>query len=213
VDRPRGEAALDDDVGLGEAGLDVTLLVLERAGDVRRLAVELHEVVQDRRIGRDRVVDLDDMRQHLVVDLDQSARRGGDLLAGRGDRGDGVAVPQRLFARHHVACHPAHVLDAERVGRVDREVDDVGRRHHRLDAGQRLGLRGVDATDDGMRVRAAQHLAPDHAGHVAVGGEGRAAGDLVDAVGTDRALADPLEILLAHTAAPRMSAAVSCGYK
>jgi len=35
------EAALDDHVGLLEAGLDVALLVLQRAGDVGGLVLEL----------------------------------------------------------------------------------------------------------------------------------------------------------------------------
>ena len=50
-----------------------------------------------------RLVDVDDVRQHLVLDLDQ--RRGllGDLLGGRGDRGDGVALVERFLARHDVA--------------------------------------------------------------------------------------------------------------
>ena len=41
VHRLGPEAALDDDLGLGEAGLDVAQLVLELAGDVGRLALEL----------------------------------------------------------------------------------------------------------------------------------------------------------------------------
>ena len=51
----------------------------------------------------------------------------------------------------------------------------------------------IDA-DAGVRMRAAQHLAPDHAGHGGVGGEGRAARDLVGAVGANGALADPLVV-------------------
>ncbi len=47
VNGARGEGALDDDVGLLEAFGDVALLVLEAAGDVGRLAVELVELVQD----------------------------------------------------------------------------------------------------------------------------------------------------------------------
>ena len=43
-------------------------------------------------------------------------------------------------------------------------------------------------------MRAAQNLAPDHAWHGGVGGELGAAGDLVHAVGTDGALADPLVV-------------------
>ena len=111
--RARGEGALDDDVGLLEAFRDVALLVLDAAGDVGRLAFELVELVQDRRVGLDRVVDLDRPRQHLVIDLDQLAGFRRDRFRGRGDGRDGMAGEQRLFARHHVAAHPAHVLDAE----------------------------------------------------------------------------------------------------
>src|SRR5712671_5365828 len=46
---------------------DVSLLDLDPAADVGRLALELHEVVQDRRVGLDRVLDLDRPRQHLVI--------------------------------------------------------------------------------------------------------------------------------------------------
>ena len=208
--RAGGEAALDDDLGLGEAFRDVALLDLEPAGDVGRLALELDEVVQDRRVGLHRVVDLDRPRQHLVVDLDQLAGLGRDRLGGGGDGRDRMAGEQRLLARHHVAAHPAHVLDAEHHRLVDREVDDVARGDHRLHAGQRLRLRGVDRLDARMRMRAAQDLAPDHAGHGGVGGKGRASGDLVDAVGTNGALADPLVVGDdVHCAASRISAAVS----
>src|ERR1700749_897816 len=43
----RGEGALDDDLRFLEALGDVALLDLELAGDVRRLAVELVELMQD----------------------------------------------------------------------------------------------------------------------------------------------------------------------
>ena len=126
VNGTRGEGALDDDVGLLEAFREVALLVLDAAGDVGRLALELVELVQDRRIGLDRVVDLDRPRQHLVVDLDQLAGFRCDRFRGRGHGGDGVAGEQRLVARHHVAAHPAHVLDAEHDrALLDREIDDV----------------------------------------------------------------------------------------
>src|SRR5262245_432314 len=65
-----------------------------------------------------------------------------------------------------------------------------------------------------MRMRAAQNLAPDLAWHGGVGGELRAAGDLVHADGADGALADPLvvgdEVHWAASLIPsRVSAAVS----
>ena len=208
--RAGGEGALDHDLGLLEAFRDVALLDFELAGDVGDLALELVELVQDRRIGLERVIDLDHPGQHFVIDLDQRAGFGCDRLGSGGDGRDGVAGEQRLLARHHVAAHPAHVLDAEHDRLVEREIDDVLRGDHRLHAGQRFGLGGVDAPDARMRMRAAQYLAPDHAGHVGVGGKGRAARDLVGAVGTNGALADPLVVGDdVHRAAPCISAAVS----
>ncbi len=132
--RAGGETALDDDFSLGEAFDDVTLLDLEAATDIRRLALELHEVMENWRIWLDRIVDLDRPRQHLVVDLDQFAGLCRDRLGRGGDGRDGVAGEQRLLARHHVAAHPAHVLDAEHDRLVDREVDNISRGDHRLHA-------------------------------------------------------------------------------
>ncbi len=210
VHRTGGEAALDHDFGFGKTLRDVALLDFEPAGDVGRLAFELVELVQDRRVRLERVVDLDRPRQHFVIDLDQLAGLRRDRFRGGGHGGDGVAGEQRLFARHHVAAHPAHVLDAEHDRFVEREIDDVARGDHRLDAGQRFRLRGVDRLDARVRMRAAQHLAPDHAGHIGVGGKRRAARDLVDAVRANGALADPLVVGNdVHCAAPCISAAVS----
>ena len=191
----RGEGALDDDVGLFEAFRDVALLVLEAAGDVGRLAVELVELVQDRRVGQNRVVDLDRPRQHLVIDLDQLAGFRCDRFRGRGDGCYGVAGEQRLVARHHVAAHPAHVLDAQHDrALLDREIDDVARGDDGLYARQFFRLGGIDRFDARMRMRAAQNLAPDHAWHGGVGGELGAARDLVHAIRANGALADALVV-------------------
>ena len=189
------ELALDDHVGVLETRFDVTLLVLEGAGDVRGLALELDVVVKDGRVRLHRVLDVDRPGQHLVVDLDQLQGLGGDRLGGGRDGGHRMAVEQRLVARHDIAAHPAHVLDAQHHRPlVDREIDDVLGRHHRHDAWQLLGLGRVDRPDAGVRVRAAQHLAPDHAGHGRVGGIGSPPCHLVGAVGARGALADPLVV-------------------
>ena len=132
--RTGGEGALDHHLRLLETLRDVALLDFKLASDIRRLAFELVELVQDRRVRLERVVDLDCPRQHFVVDLDQFAGLGRDRFRGGGDRRDGMAREQRLLACHHVAAHPAHVLDAEHDRLVDREVDDVARGDHRLDA-------------------------------------------------------------------------------
>src|SRR3546814_20249044 len=76
-------AALDDDIRLGEAGFDIAELVFEGAGDVGGLALEPGEIVQDRRAGLDRLFDVDDPGQHLVVDLDQLEGARGDAFRRR----------------------------------------------------------------------------------------------------------------------------------
>src|SRR5262249_59392541 len=77
---------------------------------------------------------------------------------------------------------------------LDREVDDVLGGDNRLHTGQRFRFGRADRLDARMRMRAAQNLAPDLAWHGGVGGELRAAGDFVHAVGADGALADPLVV-------------------
>src|SRR5213079_2052585 len=62
----------------------------------------------------------------LEIDLDQLAGFRCDRFRGRGDGCYGVAGEQRLVARHHVAAHPAHVLDAQHDSTLlDGEIDDV----------------------------------------------------------------------------------------
>jgi len=48
-----------------------------------------HVLEQQRRVGFHRVIDVDHMRQHLVIDLDQRQRLVGDDRIGGGDGGDG----------------------------------------------------------------------------------------------------------------------------
>ncbi len=192
-------AALDDDIGVAEAGIDIALGKADPLGDVRgmgRLRVDpLGEdvVVQQGRLGLHRLFDVDDVRQHVVVDLDQRAGLLGDRRRGRRHRGHRVAVIEHLVARHAVARQVAEVhrpLADKRLLRRDRRKILPG--HHGLDAWQRLRLCGVDREDARVRVRAALDLAPQHAGHDHVGAEIGPAGHLVDPVRTDRTGADHL---------------------
>ena len=66
-------------------------------------------VVQDRRIRRHRRFDIDNERQHFVLHVDQLQRFIGDRLSRGGDGGDGVALIQRLAARHDVQRQVAEV--------------------------------------------------------------------------------------------------------
>ena len=135
---------------------------------------------------------IDDLAQ--VSDLQTLAdlqRDVGDVHVDGRHRGDGVAAVQRLFLRQHVVAEELQVHGAlAEVGDLVRRLGQVAVRHHRLDAGQRLRLAGVDGLDARVRVRAAQHLAVQHAGQAHVGAVDRPAGHLVGAVRTHRARAD-----------------------
>ncbi len=178
------EAALDDHPGLPEARLDVTQLVPERGPAIFE-GLPSNSMWSNRRGAPSffAFVDIDDERQYLVVDLDQLAGFGRHRLGVGRDGGDRVPMKQRLVARHDVAAHPAHVLDAQHHRTLlDREVENVLGCDDGLHARQLLGLRGVDRLDDGVRMAAPQDLAPDHAGHGRIGGVGGAARHLAGPV-------------------------------
>ena len=184
------KASLDHEVGLGETGLDVAVAVFIAVHDIGRHALGHGLVraalVEHGRAGFHRLVDVGHVRQHLVVDLDQLQRLTRHLLGNGGNGRDRVAVIERFLARHDVL---------EDVGDVvGHRLGEVPARHHRLDAFEGLGLRGVDRADARMGVGAAQDLAHQHSGHRHVGAVARPARHLVDAVGAHRAGADDAEL-------------------
>ena len=109
-----------------------------------------------------------------------------------------MAFVQRLLARHDVAGDVPEIDRRAARGPMycERVVGQVRAGHHRLDPGKRRGARGVDGTDAGMRMGAAQHLSVDHSGQMVVGAELRGSRDLRHPVGTHRPGTDPLEGLL-----------------
>ena len=113
--------------------------------------------MQDRARRTHRLAHVEHRRQHFVLDLDQVERVLGDVRVGGGDGGDGVAVVQRPCRRPGRCSTSSRRLagprPARRRGR--RAVGQVGGGDDGLDARQRHGLRGVDALDDGVGVRAA----------------------------------------------------------
>ena len=118
-------------------------------------------LVQYGRIGRHGGGEIDDGRQRLVVDLDQGQRSFGDVHVDGSHRGDRLADPEDLAARHvDLRDHP-HVVAGLAHGDAgaDLHLGEVGRGDDGQHAGQRFGARGVDPPDACMRVRAAQHLA------------------------------------------------------
>ena len=135
------------------------------------------------------------MRQHVVFHVDQRQRLIGDRLGGGGDgghaRGLRTAPSSRAMqfsdrSRKFIGPSPTNASSDGMSGKVRC-------RHDSLHARQRLGLARVDRYDPRMRVRRAQDLAPQHARGPRIGREHRAAGDLVDAVGTDGTGADDFQ--------------------
>ena len=197
------EFALDDEVRLREALLHVALGEIEHLGEVGRLLRRRVDalgdlfLVQQRRVFGHRLHGVDHMRQHLVIDLDQSGRAPRDGVRGSGHGGDRVAVIEHLLARHHVPGHVAEIDDQlAGGGEFDRHLGKVVAGDHGLDALERLGLVGADGEHPRMGVGAPDHAAVELSRQVDVGAVARAAGDLVDSVGADRPRADDLEILV-----------------
>ncbi len=201
VHRRRLERHLDHFVGRGEVGIGIADLVLGALGDVgglrrRRLDAAGDQVVEEeRRIRAHRRLNVDDVRQHLVVDLDERQRLLGDGPTGGRDGRDRVALVEHLLAGHDVAGHVPEVLRhplRPDIGEfLLREVDGG---HHRLDAGQRRGLRDIDGANAGMGVRRAQDAPGQHAGHGQIGAVLRPPRHLRDAIRPYRAGSDPLEL-------------------
>ena len=176
------ERVLEDAVRLGEdvvdAGARLTLVDDGMTLDVRvrrrrslrtqeRVAVRVR--MQDRRVGRERVVDTEDTGQVLVFDFDQ-ARRGFGCLAGvGGDRGDPIADHA-----HAVNGQDGPVLQAA----PETHRTDVRAGQNRMHARVVLGRGRVDRDDAGMRPRAAHVGQPQHAWQREVGRVARGAGDL-----------------------------------
>ena len=116
---------------------------------------------------RQRLVDGEQRRQLLVLDLDERRGRLGGRPARRHDRRDAVAdeahvlAEQRLVVRREVLAG----VDARPAEAVHRRVlvrEDLD------DARQRLGARGVDALDDAVRDGAEDQLRVEHARHAEV---------------------------------------------
>jgi hypothetical protein len=202
VHRLQREAARKHSCGARQRPPHVTALDREAHRGVRGLARLLgealgeHVLMQDGCVVAQGLLDADDMRQHLVVHLDQPERLLGDRLAGRGKGGDRLALVEHLALGHALLRDIFEVQCAFRTGDQARFYGrEVGARDDRLDAGQRFGLPDVDAADARVGMRAAQHRTLKHVRGDIVGAIDRLAGDLLDPIGAYRAAADETELL------------------
>ena len=161
---------LDDRRGVLESRTDVA--ALQRSG-----VVHVPGLVDLRRLVRDRLLEIDDVRPHLVVDGDERERALRGLDAVRSDRRDLVADELHDLAEDRL-------LAAERGLRRIEPVEDVAH------ARQRARLAVVDRAHLRARVRAAQDRGVEHPGQLQVLRVDRAAGNALGAVDTRARLAD-----------------------
>ncbi len=198
VDHRGVELALDHVIRRLESGRDVAALELVVLRDVGRLVAlflvaEILEQDRCARLGRD--IHRHHRKQHFVFYFDEAQCFFGDMRTGRGDGGDRMAVVEHFVVRedihrqvHRVDDHLAGLLELVLGLRQILAGDD------RLDAGELERLVDIDRFDIRVRVRAAQHLAVQHAGERIVGAVLGAAGNFVNAVVPNRTGADNFEI-------------------
>ncbi len=131
---------------------------------------------------------VDDMRQQLVLDLDERQRPPGDLLGSRGNGADLVA-DKADGAVEHLAppVEPGGLPIVLRHVVMGYDADH---------AGKCLGPAGVDPDDPRVRVRTAKDLAMRHVLHGQIDAVFERARDFLDGVLDRHALADHGEIAL-----------------
>jgi hypothetical protein len=151
LDPLRPPHALDDVLARGERRRRVP------AAEDRSRQEVLVRGIHARRAGRQRLLDAQHRRQHLVLDLDPRRRGAGRDLAVGGDRGEDVPHAAHLLAHGHEG---RPVLVDEAVPPLPRHV---GRGHHGRHAGVRERGLGADRAHAGARVRGQREGAEEQA--------------------------------------------------
>ena len=148
VHRLGGELPFNDDIGLPEPLLQVAALELEVAGDVALRASILagagpfdpepggHVLMQQGRIGLHGFADVQDRRQHLVVDLDQVEGFFSHVGIDSGHCRYRMADVQHLLVGQDVVGeHPGIALGLRKVNDPVLDDGEVFGGAHRIHAG------------------------------------------------------------------------------
>ena len=136
---------------------------------------------------------------------------GCELWRSRGHSSHGLRMKQDftlghhhrhdIFERHSALATTEHLITG---------LDEILPRHHRQHALHRECLAAVDRLDHRMCMGASDHVAIELALHIEVGAVARAAGDLIEPVGPNRARTDDLKFLIGvHAASSRRVLAAS----
>jgi hypothetical protein len=147
----------DDDLRLGEDRLGSGLVAAIPVGDVV-VRASLEVVADDRRIGVERVTEVDDGREDVVLDIDRLERVASRIAVIRDHEGDLLALEAHLVGGQH----GLHVV---RQGRHPRQLERfqvlAGDDGANARAGQSLA--GIDRDDPSVGDRGAQDRAMQHA--------------------------------------------------
>ena len=130
--------------------------------------------------------------------MNQLGRFFGNMDCVCGNRGDGVPFVQDLVMSEHVRAQMTHV--DRTFAQLDHPIPlgrEIGRRHDGAHAGECLCLRNVDSLDARVGMRAAQDDAWQQSCQLNVGSVLGSAGDLVDAIVSDRTSSNDLIFRLA----------------
>ena len=162
-------------------------------------------VGHDRGAGLECLLDIEDGRQLLQVELDLRHRFQGRCLR-LGDDGDDrlALVTDAVLGQHELllGLHPDEAQDRVAV------VRDVAGRQGTDEAGNPLGGGEVDAPDPRVMERAPDHLQVEHAREGAVGGVPGAARHVADPVTPSDRVADDVEVG-AHRGCPSSPACIA----
>jgi len=196
VDGGGVEFFFDDEVGLGEAFIDVAENLLEVGGDIARVIALLarligaHFVMEDWGVGSHALGGAGHGWEDFVFNVDEGKGLFGDVVVDGGDTHYRLANVEGLVTGEDVVALVAP------VGLVRAGLGEVGGGYDGADAFEGLGAGGVDGLDVGVGVGATQDLAVKEVRGLVVCAVARSAGDLVGAVMADRPGADNIEFLV-----------------
>ena len=158
-----------------------------------------------RRVGVEGLPDVQQRRLLGDVELDGVDRFQGGLLVLRRDECDRLPLVAKVVLREQRLVG----RDPERGQVPVLEQWDVLPRDHRMDALHRLGRAGVEPGDVRAMDRRAERLDPERPRDADVVDEGRASGDVLDAVVARKACADRFHFTPPMLVMPGLAAVVA----
>ena len=150
-------------------------------------------LIDHRGVGRERLLDVENMRQHLVIDPHRSTCRACQAIAGGHDGQHRFALVGDLAGRDQRLVVTAEIQQAEKRIQVIGDIFPAHDTHHPLHA---LGGGCIDGADAGMVMRAPDAAHMQQPLEEVIVEIRRPAGHMAQRVLTLRRLADLVEIVV-----------------